>query len=108
MLATAGSGALNIDSIIKGAVSLKIGPSQTVNVPIDMKAVNKLIGIYPLITLKEAKEAVAAHKINGDFKVDHIKRALQKLTGETVVGEGQINHFLKLQINVWNRYKPEE
>ena len=97
-------------AILEGRVNFNLGTGQSVTVDLDMKALKKLIPLYPLITRDRAEDADKANQNGTDYDESYVRELLSKLEGvpEENILDQQINEFLKQQLNVHNRFKTDE
>lgn len=96
-------------ALAEGRISFDLGKGETVSVDLDMKALKKLIPLYPLITREQADRAVLANKNKTDYNESYIRKVIANIEGvaEKNILDEQINTFLKLQIEVHKRFNTE-
>lgn len=96
-------------AILEGRAKFNLGKGQSVIVDLDMKALEKLIPLYPLITRKRAEAADKANQNGTDYDASYVRELLSKLKGvpEENIFDQQINDFLKQQLEVHKRFNTE-
>lgn len=96
-------------AILEGRVKFNLGTGQSVTVDLDMKALKKLIPLYPLITRDRAEAAHQANQNRTNYNESYVRELLSKLEDvpEKNILDQQINAFLKQQLEVHNRFNTE-
>jgi len=97
-------------ALVEGRVKFNLGQGQFVTVELDMKALKKLIPLYPLITRERAEKALKAYQTDAYYDESYVRKVLSKIEGvlEENILEDHINQFLKLQLEVHARENTDE
>ena len=112
MLAMVADGVLlkEESALVEGKVRFNLGQEYNFTVDLDMKALEKLIPLYPLITRERAEAADKANQTGDNYDESYVRAALSKINGvpEKDILEEHINQFLVNQLNAHNRFKTDE